>query len=88
MVIKEIQIKQIIEEKAIEVIEEIIRDNKIDKAITKKKIIIIKISKIIKMIVLKEIINTMKIKIMKIGEEGGAEDEDRIIKIEMKKQKK
>jgi hypothetical protein len=71
------------------VIEEIIKDNKIDKSITKKKIIIIKIIKIIKMIVtLKETINIMKIKIMKSEEEGGAEDEDKIIKIEMKKLKK
>jgi hypothetical protein len=30
----------------------------------------------------------MKIKIMKSEEEGGAEDEDKIIKIEMKKLKK
>ena len=89
MVIKEILIKQIIEEKVIVVIEEIIKDNKIDKSITKKKIIIIKIIKIIKMIVtLKETINIMKIKIMKSEEEGGAEDEDKIIKIEMKKLKK
>ena len=89
MVIKEILIKQIIEEKVIVVIEEIIKDNKIDKSITKKKIIIIKIIKIIKMIVtLKETINIMKIKIMKSEEEGGAEDEDKIIKTEMKKLKK
>lgn len=89
MVIKEILIKQIIEEKVIVVIEEIIKNNKIDKSITKKKIIIIKIIKIIKMIVtLKETINIMKIKIMKSEEEGGAEDEDKIIKIEMKKLKK
>jgi len=89
MVIKEILIKQIIEEKVIVVIEEIIKDNKIDKSITKKKIIIIKIIKIIKMIVtLKETIDIMKIKIMKSEEEGGAEDEDKIIKIEMKKLKK
>ena len=89
MVIKEILIKQIIEEKVIVIIEEIIKDNKIDKSITKKKIIIIKIIKIIKMIVtLKETINIMKIKIMKSEEEGGAEDEDKIIKIEMKKLKK
>ena len=71
------------------VIEEIIKNNKIDKSITKKKIIIIKIIKIIKMIVtLKETIDIMKIKIMKSEEEGGAEDEDKIIKIEMKKLKK
>ena len=89
MVIKEILIKQIIEEKVIVVIEEIIKNNKIDKSITKKKIIIIKIIKIIKMIVtLKETIDIMKIKIMKSEEEGGAEDEDKIIKIEMKKLKK
>jgi hypothetical protein len=89
MVIKEILIKQIIEEKVIVIIEEIIKDNKIDKSITKKKIIIIKIIKIIKMIVtLKETIDIMKIKIMKSEEEGGAEDEDKIIKIEMKKLKK
>ena len=89
MVIKEILIKQIIEEKVIVVIEEIIKDNKIDKSITKKKIIIIKIIKIIKMIVtLKEAIDIMKIKIMKSEEEGGAEDEDKIIKTEMKKLKK
>ena len=89
MVIKEILIKQIIEEKVIVVIEEIIKDNKIDKSITKKKIIIIKIIKIIKMIVtLKKTIDIMKIKIMKSEEEGGAEDEDKIIKIEMKKLKK
>ena len=89
MVIKEILIKQIIEEKVIVVIEEIIKDNKIDKSITKKKIIIIKIIKIIKMIVtLKETIDIMKIKIMKSEEEGGAEDEDKIIKIVMKKLKK
>ena len=89
MVIKEILIKQIIEEKVIVVIEEIIKNNKIDKSITKKKIIIIKIIKIIKMIVtLNETIDIMKIKIMKSEEEGGAEDEDKIIKIEMKKLKK
>ena len=89
MVIKEILIKQIIEEKVIVVIEEIIKNNKIDKSITKKKIIIIKIIKIIKMIVtLKEAIDIMKIKIMKSEEEGGAEDEDKIIKTEMKKLKK
>ena len=89
MVIKEILIKQIIEEKVIVVIEEIIKNNKIDKSITKKKIIIIKIIKIIKMIVtLKETIDIVKIKIMKSEEEGGAEDEDKIIKIEMKKLKK
>ena len=89
MVIKEILIKQIIEEKVIVVIEEIIKNNKIDKSITKKKIIIIKIIKIIKMIVtLKKTIDIMKIKIMKSEEEGGAEDEDKIIKIEMKKLKK
>jgi hypothetical protein len=89
MVIKEILIKQIIEEKFIVVIEEIIKDNKIDKSITKKKIIIIKIIKIIKMIAtLKETIDIMKIKIMKSEEEGGAEDEDKIIKIKMKKLKK
>ena len=89
MVIKEIIIKQIIEEKVIVVIEEIIKNNKIDKSITKKKIIIIKIIKIIKMIVtLKKTIDIMKIKIMKSEEEGGAEDEDKIIKIEMKKLKK
>ena len=89
MVIKEILIKQIIEEKVIVVIEEIIKNNKIDKSITKKKIIIIKIIKIIKMIVtLKKTIDIMKIKIMKSEEEGGAEDEDKIIKIEVKKLKK
>ena len=89
MVIKEILIIQIIEEKVIVVIEEIIKNNKIDKSITKKKIIIIKIIKIIKMIVtLKKTIDIMKIKIMKSEEEGGAEDEDKIIKIEMKKLKK
>lgn len=86
MVIKEIQIKQIIEEEVIVVIGETIRDNKIDKTIRKKKIIIIKITKIIKLIIiLKEIINIMKIKITKSVEEGGVEDEDKINKIELKK---
>jgi len=86
MVIKEIQIKQINVEEVIVAIEDTIKDNKIDKAITKKKIILIKIRKIIKMIItLKVIINIMKIKTMKKEEEEAAEDEDRIIKIEMKK---
>ena len=89
MVIKEIQIKQIIVEEAIMVIEETIKDNMVLKAITKKKIIIIKIRIINKMIIiLKETINIKKIKIMKSGEEGGEEDEDRIFKIKMKKLKK
>jgi hypothetical protein len=86
MVIKEIQIKQINVEEVIVAIEDTIKDNKIDKAITKKKIILIKIRKIIKMIIiLKVIINIMKIKTMKKEGEEAAEDEDRIIKIEMKK---
>ena len=89
MLIKEIQIKQIIVEEVIEVKEETIKDKMIDKFITKKKTIIIKIKVIIKMIIiLKETINIMKIRIMKRGVEGEVEDEDRIFKIKMKKLKK
>ena len=80
MLIKEIQIKQIIVEEVIVVIEDTTRVNKIDKSITKRKIIKIKM-----IIILKKIINIKKIKTMKNAEEGEVEEEDRIIKIEMKK---
>ena len=80
MVIKEIQIKQIIVEEVIVVIEDTTRVNKIDKYITKRKIIKIKM-----IIILKKIINITKIKTMKNAEEGEVEEEDRIIKIKMKK---
>jgi len=80
MLIKDIQIKQIIVEEVIVVIEDTTRVNKIDKAITKRKIIKIKM-----IIILKKIINITKIKTMKNAEEGEVEEEDRIIKIEMKK---
>jgi len=80
MLIKEIQIKQIIVEEVIVVIEDTTRVNKIDKSNTKRNIIKIKM-----IIILKKIINITKIKTMKNAEEGEVEEEDRIIKIEMKK---
>lgn len=62
------------------VIEDTNRINKIDKPIIKRKIIKVKM-----IITTKKIINTTKIKIMKNVEDGEVEEEDKIIKIEMKK---
>jgi len=62
------------------VIEDTNRINKIDKPIIKRKIIKVKM-----IITTKKIINITKIKIMKNVEDGEVEEEDKIIKIEMKK---
>jgi hypothetical protein len=67
-------------EEVIVVIEDTNRINKIDKPIIKRKIIKVKM-----IITTKKIINTTKIKIMKNVEDGEVEEEDKIIKIEMKK---
>jgi hypothetical protein len=67
-------------EEVIVVIEDTNRINKIDKPIIKRKIIKVKM-----IITTKKIINITKIKIMKNVEDGEVEEEDKIIKIEMKK---